>query len=219
MPSHSQADFSAHELVRKKTWQLHKQLDQLPVLKKLIEPDCQLADYERFLLGMMTFYRYYQPLVFKALDSMAPADIAERDKLAALQKDLDALTIQHGQNLTGLTTENIFTGNPAAALGALYVMEGSTQGGRLLQKKMHERFGRADIIHFFTVYGERNSQLWQTFLQHFNQTLTHKENVSYATDGASMIYKVLIGLFSDASLHLIKSNELLEEKLIKQITD
>lgn len=51
------------------------------------------------------------------------------------------------------------------ALGSLYVIEGSSVGGRILARHFGERLGmRPDTgCRFFAGYGERTSQMWSAF--------------------------------------------------------
>ncbi len=196
IPIDAHAEVSSHDKIRKLTWPLHKRLDQLPQLKRLLQPDCGLDDYRRFLLKMATFYRTYQPLVFDSVGALAPDDLALRDKLGALQRDLDGLGAGGVHDLAPMTPDTAcFKHRPAAALGALYVMEGSTQGGQLLRRKMLERFARTDIVQFFDVYKQHNGQRWQDFLDHFNRNLSTPEQVDQAAAGAGCLYRVLIDLF------------------------
>lgn len=55
--------------------------------------------------------------------------------------------------------------NVACALGAMYVLEGSTLGGRFISKMIAEKLDLPDTegIRFFTGYGSHTSEKWDLF--------------------------------------------------------
>ena len=94
---------------------------------------------------------------------LEPSLLAGRGKLTALEHDLrlcgaqpaDVIT-SAGPNLPPLTDR-------AAALGVLYVIEGSTLGGRLIAR--HLRQGGvipADAFHYFEIYGADTGEMWRS---------------------------------------------------------
>lgn len=57
-------------------------------------------------------------------------------------------------------------GNAAAALGSLYVMEGSTLGGRIIERHVERRLGFDHLsgCSYFAGYGARTGAMWRAFL-------------------------------------------------------
>jgi len=55
-------------------------------------------------------------------------------------------------------------GTKAEALGVMYVLEGSTLGGRVILKTLRSHRVSTDELHFLDPYGEDAGALWRTFL-------------------------------------------------------
>ena len=125
---------------------------------------------EDYLRLLKAFWGYYQPFEaglggVPALQGWLP-DIAKRSKLPLLAADLQVLGV-HGDALDKLP---VCTALPAcadlaAALGCLYVMEGSTLGGQFISRhfKMLLNIDAENGGAFFTGYGEQTGAMWQTF--------------------------------------------------------
>ena len=59
--------------------------------------------------------------------------------------------------------------NIAGALGAMYVLEGSTMGGKIISKILAENLGKQPSdIRFFNYYGDDTDVLWGQFVQSLN---------------------------------------------------
>jgi heme oxygenase len=52
----------------------------------------------------------------------------------------------------------------AEALGVMYVLEGSTLGGKVILKTLRSRGVSTDELHFLDPYGKHAGALWRTFL-------------------------------------------------------
>jgi len=191
---------SAHEHLKKQTWALHKKLDQLPALSCMMQNDLSLAQYRGFLEKMYCFHATVQPLVFASLADYRIDDLGQRDKLPALRRDLQALDVDVScmdAQLAGCCL-SLTQMEPASMLGALYVMEGSTQGGQFLQQKILSRFDRQDIVNFFRVYGDLNGVFWKKFLEHLNTSLVSSDEQAAAVKGAEKVYQILLELFKES---------------------
>ena len=55
-------------------------------------------------------------------------------------------------------------GTKAEALGAMYVLEGSTFGGKIILKAMRSQGVSTDELHFLDPYGKEAGPLWRAFL-------------------------------------------------------
>ena len=106
-----------------------------------------------------------------------------------LYSECEAVLRPHLQNISDLTfssrfhsrnvydrAELAYFGNPsvdpifpavgtrAEALGAMYVLEGSTLGGKIILKTLRSRGVSTDQLHFLDPYGKQAGALWRTFL-------------------------------------------------------
>lgn len=124
-------------------------------------------DYARLL---QLFYRYFAPLekdIGALMDSRLP-DFDQRRKTATILIDLDFL--EHKGNFPTQEFACPKIQNFPQALGALYVMEGSTLGGRIIgnmigrQLNLHSEAG----LSFFIGYGDDTKKMWKRFLHILN---------------------------------------------------
>lgn len=122
---------------------------------------------ERFLQVLQRFHGFHvawEP----ALAAWLPSRFcAARSKLAALQADLAAMGL--GPAAIGalpVCVESVtMCASVPAALGALYVMEGSTLGGKLITARLRDApWLPAAGLRYFDPYGGRSGVLWKETL-------------------------------------------------------
>ena len=125
----------------------------------LDRPDFSLADYRRFLEVMLAAHEPFEqgPGALPELAAFLP-DLAERAKAASLRSDLRTL----GSDPPFLEP---LTSSVGEALGALYVLEGSTLGARFVLASIRARFGAAvdGATSYLEGSGENRAQRWQEF--------------------------------------------------------
>lgn len=164
----TQVPDSVASALKKETYVNHRLAEAL--LGPKLEDIQSLKDYEALL---RMYYGFYAPLEEKLISfipfSVLP-DIGGRKKAAWLERDLQALGLNpHQVDLCQDLPE--ITSIPAA-LGALYVLEGSTLGGRMIRKMLLRKYGNLlpeDGLHFFTGYDEETGPQWTRFLEVLNR--------------------------------------------------
>lgn len=73
----------------------------------------------------------------------------------------------------------------AAALGMLYVLEGSTLGGRLIRRRIEASGGGSDLpIAFIDPYGDSTGQRWRDFLTVLEREVKGEAALAEAVEGA-----------------------------------
>src|SRR4051794_40112680 len=88
----------------------------------LLRPGLTLTEYCELLKGFGCIYRAWEPLAESLIEPAIPGLTAPRQKSAFLENDLAFFGVQRRAtraDLPGFAT-------PAAALGAMYVLEGAT---------------------------------------------------------------------------------------------
>lgn len=168
-------------VVKDSTQPLHTETENLlfPKLSSIQSAD----DYAAVLKA---FYGYFFPLEERLLQHITPAelpDIAERRKAAAALHDLKR--IGKSEAFVPLCLQLPSIQNTAQAFGALYVLEGSTLGGKmianmLLKNKLLSVPG--DAVTFFAGYREETGSRWKTFLEAFNRQGNVDEMVQSANN-------------------------------------
>jgi heme oxygenase (biliverdin-IX-beta and delta-forming) len=128
----------------------------------LLSPELTPARYARILQVFQAFVEPWE----KELDTHCPDRYRDlwrgRQKAFKLDADLLALGSERDLNLTGapeiprLSEEGLW-------LGSLYVMEGSMLGGRIISRRLEERFGWSGDhgCSYFAGYKEQTSARWQ----------------------------------------------------------
>ena len=155
-------------MIKDSTQQLHKDVEDL-LLPKLAAIENK-NDYAAIL---RMFYGYFSPLENLLQQFVTPAllpDVAERRKADALLHDLRSLKSE-GADLT-LCEALPLIENEAQAMGALYVLEGSTLGGKTIAKMLRQNKALAltdNELTFFMGYKEETGSKWKAFLQVLNQ--------------------------------------------------
>ena len=61
------------------------------------------------------------------------------------------------------------------ALGALYVLEGSTLGGRIIADMIARRLGLLTSLEFFDSYGDETQNMWRSFKDFLNKPRTAEQ--------------------------------------------
>jgi heme oxygenase len=127
---------------------------------------------------LKTFYGFHYPVeqsVAAVLPSSVLPDVDLRLKSQAILQDLAA--IGHGEDDIPLCTALPQAGTAGRALGILYVLEGSTLGGKSITQLLL-RNGIPGLenggLRFFNVYGENTGRMWKGFLQVAEE---HREDI------------------------------------------
>ena len=127
------ASGSFHSLLRQETESRHRALENTALSARLLSPGVTLRDYLFYLSAFSGIARWYDvqvlPLVTDTLD-----DISERRKLRLILSDLEALENIGYPAPSYPPFQAPAPRDKAEAMGACYVLEGSTLGGRVILK-------------------------------------------------------------------------------------
>lgn len=167
----NEARQTAAYLLKHQTAAQHAALEEvvLPLLQSLKTR----AGYAHLL---QRFYGYFKPLeglIEQQLDETLLPDRKDRRKADFIIHDLTFLKA-HVDPLP-LATHLPQIKNTYQALGAMYVLEGSTLGGRGITKMLlkNENLNlQPDQVRFFAGYGESTGPMWMDFLKILNHHTT-----------------------------------------------
>ena len=151
-----------------------------------------LEDHVDFLNWL---YAYYGPLEDRIRTQLAAEnfpDIKRRSRADALLQDMEAAGIP-------LPAPEICRDLPVIdtygkALGALYVMEGSTLGGRIIAEILARQLGSAKCLSYFSSYGNETAGMWQSFKDLLDgpATLAFKEDILSSAVSTFLTFKTWI---------------------------
>lgn len=132
----------------------------------LTDSDLPLSSYAATLRAYLGFYAPVEAQLTPLVEPVAELEWAQRRKshllaadlqrLAADPADDDARAGPHCAELPALDS-------CAAAIGAMYVLEGATLGGRALLKLLGARLAPSGATDFLNGYGAATGQRWKQF--------------------------------------------------------
>ena len=166
---------------------LHERAEAaMPTLDELSCPDL----YARCVADLHGFYAAWEPAIWNTpgVDDVVTDGDARR-KLPLLARDLGALgqpALSASPELDGRTV----LPTCGHALGALYVLEGATLGGRVILRHIAPPLGLPldGGLSFFHGYGSRTGQMWSSFGRALEQWAAAGGDVDAAVAGATSCF-------------------------------
>lgn len=178
--------------IKEATKSAHQKLEVVVVKKlKAIKTNDDYADL------LKHFYAYFS----KVEQAIAPyittevlPDYSARRTSIYLKQDIEAL----GFSTNSLPHAQALDINSAPeAIGALYVMEGSIMGGKIIVQ-MLAKGGITEGVSFFSGYGEATDSMWALFIEALNKT--GAANPQGAIDAANKTFSQFENVFETASV-------------------
>ena len=129
----------------------------------LLRPSLTLAEYVELL---ECFYGFWSPWEALAGRILSPDFFDPRRKVALLEQDLRRFGRNPQAVLRALPKPELpVLRTRDAALGSMYVIEGSTLGGQLLSRHFEKAFGfsNGEGDSFFRSYGPETGRMWRQF--------------------------------------------------------
>lgn len=167
----------------------HQSLEAMIVRK--IKAATDKNDYAHLL---SLFYGYYAPLESKIeqfIDTTYLPDIASRRKAGWLLNDIATIRetgdLPLAKHLPEITSA-------AQAIGALYVMEGSTLGGRHIAGMFHKilQTDGTEGFRFFNSYGADTGEYWKQFIartNNFAEEHGHHDKIVQAANDTFLLFR------------------------------
>ena len=153
--------------LKEATADMHQALERLPLSASIIDPAVTVTNYQDYLLNMFPIVLDLEQNLYPMLQGIVP-DLDQRRKLPLLLQDLKMLDVEvPGMSQLPLTGSGENMHIPFA-MGILYVMEGSTLGGRMIGNNIQKALGftPASGAKYFAGYGPATGSMWKSFLQH-----------------------------------------------------
>ena len=155
----------------------HHTTKEHQALEAIVLPHLQaLRTIEDYVGLLKIFYGYHKPIeecIATQLHESHLPDLEQRRKADWILQDL-TFSIPHNSKLP-VSTNVPEINNCHQAFGALYVLEGSTLGGRgitkMLLKNQHLQLEEKQV-RFFSGYGTETGAKWMNFLNYLNQQNT-----------------------------------------------
>lgn len=153
--------------LRNKTSESHKNLEAIPISKIVVDPSISIENYALYLSLMHDVVSDYEKVIYPIVENVI-LDISERKKAAFILSDLKFIGKEKESGKPFLNNYDQNYSLPFA-LGMLYVLEGSTLGGRFILKNIQENLGLTEEkgVAYFSGYGNKTGSYWKNFLANF----------------------------------------------------
>ena len=147
----------AHSRLRDATQLHHHRLeDRVDLLRRIANPAGRRDVVERF----HAFHTGAEAGLAPWLAGLAALDFETRRRTPWLTRDLAAMGGRPHTNLTSPVAPR----SVSEALGLMYVLEGSTLGGRVIRRHVEAAGGDMAGLSFLDPYGDRVGERWRSFL-------------------------------------------------------
>lgn len=184
--------------LRTKTAESHKKLEALPISKSIIDPKITIEEYALYLSLMHDVVLNLEETIYPILSGVI-SDLSERKKAHLILNDLKNIGIEKKQTFSPLKQSSEIS--VPFAMGMMYVVEGSTLGGRFILKNIQENlaFNEEKGASFFAGYGNKTGSFWKSYLN----TLTDFESGNNSEEeiiaGADYAFQVIGNHLSENS--------------------
>jgi heme oxygenase len=144
--------------------------------KRMIAALKRISSYEDYIRMLNWLYGFYAPveqLIRQYLTEDNFPDINRRSRAEYILWDIreSGLPVPDPQVCERLPVIDSFH----SALGAMYVLEGSTLGGRIIAGMICRSLDSTRCLSFFNGYGAETGHMWTTFKNYLNQPFTTEE--------------------------------------------
>lgn len=177
--------------LRQETAESHQKLEDNPLSKALLSPFVSVKDYQTYLAALFGVTIACEDQIFPAI-SHAITDLADRYKSRLIIDDLLATGLSETE-IDALPVYRFEFSTVAEALGIMYVLEGSTLGGKILYRHIHEVLGLTpeNGASYFWGYGPQTGYLWKSFISALTQFVDENEERDGVIGSAKKTFTII----------------------------
>lgn len=179
------------EYLKENTADYHNAAEKLFNSEKIFNRTFTLEDYKKIIHTNYLMLLHSEDKIFSSLSDKytEKLQLDARKKLPLIEKDLKSLSLEN-QKASHFLEFN----NEHEALGAMYVIEGSTLGGNVIAKQLAKTEGFDEVtFNFFGCYQENTGAMWKNFKEVLDAEVT-KENYGEVLTGAEKLYTFLLNV-------------------------
>lgn len=179
------------EYLKQNTAEYHDAAEKLFNSEKIFNKTFTLDDYKKIINTNYLMLLHSEDKIFGSLSDKysEKLQLINRVKLPLIEKDLESLSLE---NQT--VSHDLHFDNEHEALGAMYVIEGSTLGGNVIAKQLSKTEGFDQVtFNFFGCYQENTGPMWKNFKEVLDTEVT-EENYNEVLSGAKKLYTFLLNV-------------------------
>jgi heme oxygenase (biliverdin-IX-beta and delta-forming) len=189
--------------LRHSTAASHQALEENACSIALMSNAVTLEQYAIYLNRLLPFVKGFEEQVFPGLQRYI-TDLDERRKLHFLRSDLllSGAAEQDDPSLNEAFFRHHYP-DKASSFGGMYVLEGSTLGGKIITKHLQQSLGEkvAGKTSYLNPYGEQAGSRWKNFLQLLQTVANESNNEAAIITGALSTFSILDSLLSNSTLN------------------
>ena len=171
------------EKLKQGTKQNHQQLEKLVVAH--LRPISSPEEYIKVLQMFSGYFGALEDKIKKYISNSQLPDYAGRRKTESIANDIKIM----GGTVPAKAKENELPEikNYLQAFGALYVIEGSTLGGKIISQMVAKQLNLTDsnALSFFSGYGNETDRMWASFKEVLDSNFQNPEEEKIITDTAN----------------------------------
>lgn len=177
--------------IKEQTAPAHRQLESHPLFAAL-NGRFEEQNYQLLLHKLYTYYRTLETQYVPFFLEYPMLEIEKRQRAHVLKNDLlnrSSLPIPASakQELSVPVIDSIWK-----ATGALYVIEGSTLGGKFICQSLAQAgITASNGAAYFTGYGEETGRMWKTFIQFLNEIAITEDQEKEVMTAAEQVFSKL----------------------------
>ena len=185
--------------LRSKTANSHQLIEQNSISQSLMSQGVTVTQYARYLKNMYGFVYGFEKIVFPLLKHYELLQLEDRRKSHLIQADLVLLNYTAVQPYINDELFSTHYQTAAAALGGMYVLEGSTLGGQIINKHLSKVLGNsvAGKTTYLMAYTGQTGSMWKNFLQLLCETGATTGNEDEIIDSAVNTFSLLNNCLSE----------------------
>lgn len=184
--------------LRTKTSESHKELEALPISKSIVDPKITIEEYALYLSLMHDVVQDLEENIYPILSNFI-TDLSERKKASLILDDLKHIGNQ--KQKTDSAFKNASEISIPFAMGIMYVVEGSTLGGRFILKNIEENLGFNEEkgASYFAGYGTKTGSFWKKYLNSLTNFEAENNSEEEIIAGADYAFRVIGNHLSENS--------------------
>lgn len=206
---------SAMQALKQATSVWHDHLEAIVNSKHILEPSLTQEEFHALMKGHFQLHWHVEPIITDILAKHLPEFhyAQERQKLDLLRQDLIALGIS--PNSLEAQPPHWHVNSLDEALGAAYVLEGSTLGGQVIRRALlkHPQLSLQCQFQYYNCYGDQLRTRWLNFMEMMEQVLKTPSQIDNACQSACQTFALACDIFS-ASFHALREQKNPKEVLV-----
>jgi heme oxygenase (biliverdin-IX-beta and delta-forming) len=192
--------------LRSKTANSHQLIEQNSISQSLMSQGVTMTQYAQYLKSIYGFVYGFEKMVFPLLEHNELLQIDDRRKSHLIQADLVLLNHTAAQPYVNDELFSTHYQTAAAALGGMYVLEGSTLGGQIISRHLSKVLGDAVAgkTTYLTAYAGQTGGMWKKFLQLLCEADAANTNEDEIIDSAINTFSLLNNCLSEHSYKFVE---------------